>query len=462
MELLHYPKYKKYDAHWLGDIPSHWGYLPNRALFLEVKMQGYIDEPLLSVTITRGIIRQADLLASSSKKDSSNLDKSKYKLVCVNDFAYNKMRAWQGAIGLSQYQGIVSPAYIVFRSRYNNNLKYFHYLFRTLNFQKEAERLSYGITSDMWSLRFEHFKLIYSCIPPLEEQNKIVSFIEWKNFQINKFIRNKQRLIDLFYEQKQIMINQAVTYGLLNIKLSKVNDERVAVIPKNWKVKRLKYLVQDINAQTDKKLPNEIYIALEHVESWSGRILPPNGEVIFESKVKRFNPDDVLFGKLRPYLAKVTRPQVPGVCVGEFLVLRNKTQEVLSEFIELKLRSKQIINNVNGSTFGAKMPRADWTFIGNIRFTYPSITDQEKIIAFVKEQSIELDKAICRAKCEIDLIREYQARLISDVATGKVDIRNIIVQKIPEEDVNEINGDIDEQVNEFEVEEYIDETDRHQ
>src|SRR5690606_14783482 len=126
-----YPEYKESGVSWLGKIPAHWDCLPHRAVFSEVKDQGHIDEPLLSVTIAKGIIPQSKLLANSSKKDSSNLDKSKYKLVCPDDIVYNKMRAWQGAIGVSRYRGIVSPAYIVVRLRRAGNPNYFHYLLRT-------------------------------------------------------------------------------------------------------------------------------------------------------------------------------------------------------------------------------------------------------------------------------------------------------------------------------------------
>src|SRR5271166_2811773 len=133
---------------WLGTVPSHWQVLPHRSLFNEVKNQGHREEPLLSVTISRGVIRQADLIASTSKKDSSNLDKSKYKLVEPGDLVYNKMRAWQGAIGMSTDRGLVSPAYIVLRLRNGGLPRYFHYLFRTPLFATEAERWSYGITSD--------------------------------------------------------------------------------------------------------------------------------------------------------------------------------------------------------------------------------------------------------------------------------------------------------------------------
>ena len=209
-----YPTMKPSGVEWLGDVPGHWAALPYRALFAEVKERGHPDEEMLSVTITKGVIPQRALLADSSKKDSSNLDRSAYKLVLPGDIAYNKMRAWQGAVGVSAYQGIVSPAYVVERPRDGTSSRYLHYLLRTSAFAKEAERWSYGITSDMWSLRPEHFKMIYGCLPPLDEQAAIVRYLDHVDRQVNRYIRSKQRLIELLEEEKQAVIHHAVTRGL--------------------------------------------------------------------------------------------------------------------------------------------------------------------------------------------------------------------------------------------------------
>ena len=153
-------------------------------------------------------------LADSSKKDSSRLDKSAYKLVRPGDIAYNKMRAWQGAIGVSDYQGIISPAYVVQRPREDADSRYLHYLLRTPAFATEAERWSYGITSDMWSLRPEHFRMIYGCLPPPEEQAGIVRFLDHADRRIRRYIAAKKKLIALLNEQKQAIIHHAVTRGL--------------------------------------------------------------------------------------------------------------------------------------------------------------------------------------------------------------------------------------------------------
>lgn len=193
-DLKPYPEYKDSGLPWLGKVPGHWAVFPNRALFVEVNDRGHSDEEMLSVTITKGIIRQTALLSDSSKKDSSRKDKSAYKLVQPRNIAYNKMRAWQGAIGASEFRGIISPAYIVMRLRNEQNLPgYFHHLFRTPHFAKEAEQWSYGITSDMWSLRPEHFKMIYTPEPPPEEQVAIVRFLDWANGRLEKAIRAKKK-----------------------------------------------------------------------------------------------------------------------------------------------------------------------------------------------------------------------------------------------------------------------------
>ena len=137
-------------------------------------------------------------------------------------------------------------------------------------------------------------------------------------------------------------------------------------VPEHWKVRRLEADVENVVNQTSDRSTGESYVALEHVESWTGRIREAGADVSFDSEVKRFRAGDVLFGKLRPYLAKVARPDRSGVCVGEFLVLRPRGREPDTGYLEQFLRSKPVIDVINASTFGARMPRADWSFIGNI------------------------------------------------------------------------------------------------
>ncbi|ABW66087.1 restriction endonuclease subunit S [Desulfosudis oleivorans] len=193
--------------------------------------------------------------------------------------------------------------------------------------------------------------------------------------------------------------------------------EWIGEVPEQWEVKRLKFLAKNVNEQTNTKKQDEIYIALENVESWTGRISPQDNEITFESQAKCFCSNDILFGKLRPYLAKVARPNKSGVCVGEFLVLRVLDNEVLPEFLEQKLRSQWFIELVNSSTFGAKMPRADWTFISNVKLTYPSPKEQNHIASYLDHKTRLIDTLIEKKQKLVELLQEQRTALISHAVT---------------------------------------------
>lgn len=136
-------------------------------------------------------------------------------------------------------------------------------------------------------------------------------------------------------------------------------------VPAYWAVRRLKTHVDNINDQTSGPREGDICLALEHVETRTGQYRDAGSDVSFDSRGKRFRPDEVLFCNLRSYLAKVTRPNRAGVCVGEFLVQRPSDDALTPYYLEHLLRSKPVSDTVDVSTCGAKMPRADWRFIGS-------------------------------------------------------------------------------------------------
>ena len=262
-------------------------------------------------------------------------------------------------------------------------------------------------------------------VPPVDEQQLIVRFLDWHGGQTAKLIRAKKKIIALLNEQKQTIIHRAVTRGLdPNVKLRPSGVPWLGDVPEGWEVKRLKTFVQNKIEQKTLRSEGEIYVALEHIESWSGRLLHRDFDSQFDSQVKAFVAGDILFGKLRPYLAKVTRLDIGGVCVGELLVLRASELVIDRAFLECRIRTSDFIELVNSSTFGAKMPRADWDFIGNVRIAFPrSLDEQRAIFSFVHDATRELTSAAARLSDEIALIQEFRTRLIADVVTGKLDVR---------------------------------------
>jgi len=438
VKLRPYPEYKDSGVPWLGEVPVHWEIKKLRHVLVRVSERNRPDLPLLSVVREKGVIQRD----TENRDENHNFipdDLSNYKVVRSGRFAMNKMKAWQGSYGISSFDGIVSPAYFVFKVQGVEG-HFFHTAIRSRNYIPFFTQASDGVRIGQWDLSEARMKEIPFFIPSPYEQTQITRFLDWKTARIDRFIRAKHELIERLKEQKQALINQAVT-GAIDVRTGKPYPEYkdsgvpwLGKVPAGWNIKRLKFLCRNVNQQTSEKAPDEAYIALENVESWTGRITFPDGEITFDSLVKKFKTGDILFGKLRPYLAKVTRPSMSGVCVGEFLVLRVMSDDLLGEFLEYKLRSNQIINLVNSSTYGAKMPRADWTFIGNIRFSYPSRKEQEAIVSFIQHISKSIDTAITRTQREIELIQEYRTRLIADVVTGKLDVRDV---EVPEVDASE-------------------------
>lgn len=149
--------------------------MPNRALFMERDVRGCNEEELLSVSLAHGVTRQSD---GGDRRDTSSQDKTNYRLVEPGDLVYNKMRMWQGAVGVSRYHGIVSPAYVVLKPRLALNPTYYYYLYKTRDYMDEFNRFSYGLCDDMNSLRYADFRQIYSLYPPPDEQNSIVAFLD--------------------------------------------------------------------------------------------------------------------------------------------------------------------------------------------------------------------------------------------------------------------------------------------
>lgn len=193
-------------------------------------------------------------------------------------------------------------------------------------------------------------------------------------------------------------------------------------VPAHWEVRRLKTAVDHINGQTSTRNGEDLYIALEHVESWTGRLLVPSGEAQFDSQVKRFRAGDVLFGRLRPYLAKVVRPKQSGVCVGEFFVLRARPV-VEAYYLEVVLRSAAAIDFVNSSTYGAKMPRADWAFVGAMLFPLPPLPEQSAIVRFLNYMDLRIRRYIRAKQKLVKLLEEYRQALIHRAVTGQIDVR---------------------------------------
>ena len=439
-DLKQYSGYKESGHAWLGRVPIHWMVLPNRAVFSEVKDRNRPDEQMLSVTITRGIVPQKALLANSSKKDSSRQDKSAYKLVEPNDIAYNKMRAWQGAIGVSELRGIISPAYVVQRLRTDAHVpRYFHHLYRTTGFAKEAERWSYGITSDMWSLRPEHFKLIYTAVPPPDEQAAIVRFLDWANGRLERAIKAKRKVIALLNEQKQAIIHRAVTRGLdPSVPLKPSGIPWLGDIPEHWEVRRVKQSTRILRGKFSHRPRNDAAL-------YDGRYpFIQTGAVAQASKFittysQTLNDKGLAVSKLFPAgtLVMTIAANIGDVavltfdaCFPDSIVGFVPVAEAGRDYLYMVFlcMRPELLREAPVNTQG----NLNVERIGSMGIPFPSRREQELIVSRVESETSAFDSGVSRLEREIELLREYRTRVVADVVTGKLDVREVAT-KIPDE-----------------------------
>lgn len=425
-----YAAYKDSGQGWLGRVPKHWDVLPNRAVFDEVKDRSHASEQMLSVTITRGIVPQLSLLADSSKKDSSNTNKSAYKLVTPGDIAYNKMRAWQGALGTSRLRGIVSPAYVVLRPRTPANPWFFHHLYRTPGFAKEAERWSYGITSDMWSLRPEHFKVIGTVLPPLDEQAAIVRFLDHANRKIDSFIRTKRKLIALLNEQKQAIIHRAVTRGLdPDVPLKPSGIDWAGSIPCSWETRRIKQVARILRGKFSHRPRNDssLYDGLYPFVQ-TGSIA--RAQKFVTSYSQTLNEKGLAVSKLFPRgtLCMTIAANIGDVAILDFdacfpdsIVGFSPSERIERDYLYLafKCMKQELLRDAPVNTQG----NLNVERLGKALIPLPGIDEQRAIIRQVEIDALPSSSAIQRVEREIALMHEYRTRLTADIVTGKLDVR---------------------------------------
>ncbi|WLG51105.1 restriction endonuclease subunit S [Pseudomonas sp. FP1742] len=198
-------------SEWIGEIPTHWGIMANRALFRERVEPGKEELPLLSVSIHSGVSDEEMSEDENIRGRVKIEDKTKYIRVRPGDIAFNMMRAWQGAIGAVRVEGMVSPAYTIAVPCSRLDARFFEYQYRTPGFIQQMDRYSKGITDFRKRLYWDGFKQLITLVPPVEEQRAIVEFIEQAMLKQEAAVALLEQQITKLKEYKSTVINSAVT-----------------------------------------------------------------------------------------------------------------------------------------------------------------------------------------------------------------------------------------------------------
>jgi type I restriction enzyme S subunit len=430
-DLKPYPVYKNFGLPWLGDVPAHWEIRRNGGLFQQRNDPGDTELPILEVSLRTGV-RVRDF--ARSKRKQVMTDRSKYKRAGRGDLVYNMMRMWQGAAGIAPERGLVSPAYVVCRAMPGINSGYFSRLFKTDDYLAEIDAASRGIVKDRNRLYWDQFKQICSPLPPASEQAAITRFLSWATNRLDRAIGAKRRIIALLQEQKQAIIHRAVTRGLdPSVPLKDSGIPWLGEIPDHWEVLALKRVLSrlvDCEHKTAPFVRQSDYRVVRTTAvrngllRWSGTYC--TSAKTFTEWTQRAVPEagDVIFTREAPAGEACIIPEGAKVCLGQRTVLMKPQREIYdSQFLVHMIYTGPPRHLIELTCQGSTVSHFNMDDIGWMKVLAPPLSEQIEIVAKVTELTEAPSLAIEKTEREIDLLREYRTRLIDDVVTGKVDVR---------------------------------------
>lgn len=433
-----YPEYKDSGVHWIGEIPVNWDSVAVGRLFSRIKRTDHCEKELLSVYRDYGVIPK------SSRDDNNNKpseDLSPYQLVQPNDLVMNKMKAWQGSIAISEYEGIVSPAYFVYKP--NAELfdkahpKYVHYLLRNPMYVTQYLSRSKGIRVNQWDLDPDEFKRIELLLPDKDEQLKIVDFLDHETAKIDTLIDKQQELIKLLKEKRQAVISHAVTKGLNpDAPMEDSGVEWLGEVPMHWIVRRLKHtskLQSGIPKGKDLAGKHTIEVPMLRVANVQDGYLK-----LDEVHTIKIEPDELSRYQLRKGDVlmneggdndKLGRGAVWNAeidpCIHQNHVFAIRPEGIEPEWLDAITRAayakfyfyrvaKQSTNLASISS----------TNIKETPLLVPPQSERTEILLFLEKQLAKYDAIESKSEEQILLLKERRTSLISAAVTGKIDVRS--------------------------------------
>ena len=443
-ELKPYQAYKDSGVSWLGDIPAHWSATRNK-LILEERNDRSEDgsEELLTVSQHTGVTRRREKFSSEGELLTRATSLVGYKRVESGNLVMNIMLAWNGSLGVSPTEGIVSPAYCVFRIANSLHPRFLHYLLRTGLFTGIFKTVSTGVVDSRLRLYPDKFLSLPSLLPPFSEQASIGRFLDYTCLRIQRYIRAKKKLIALLNEKKQVNINRAVTRGFdPTVRLKPSGVEWLGEVPEHWTVSRLKFealeIVDCLHAtphytddgehpaiRTADIEPGRVRIGTarrvnrEQYDLWTSRLAPKAGDILYSREGERFG------------LAALVPPGV-SLCISQRMMVFRIRPTQDSSFIMWQLNSGHVYAQAAADVIGATSPHVNVERIKNFWIILPPLQEQKLIADRVAAECRALQLAIGRIESELELVHEYRTRLIADVVTGKLDVREAAA-RLPEE-----------------------------
>lgn len=430
-----YNEYKDCGIQWLGEIPKHWKCVRVKALFHNIREKNnpIQTEERLSLSIDKGVTLYSE---KTTNLDRFKEDCSQYLLAHKDDIVLNSMNMIVGAVGKSQYFGCVSPAYYVIRLRdTSNQIDYYSQL---LNIQKirdvyrimgkgimAIDRGDGKVNTCRLKVPYDSFGSIKIPVPPISEQSSIVTFLENKCALIDKAVYNKQKQIELLAEMKERIITDAVIRGLNpDVKMKETNIAWLPEIPQHWEIKPIKAILREYNEKTETG-DGELLSLSQYTGVSRKRDAGKTGMFEAESTIgyKKVHPGQFVMNIMLAWNGSYAVSELEGIispayCVFDFISNDNRMYYNYLWRLGVyqgafKTESRGIIDSRLRLYPNKFLP---------FPTICPPLEEQNSIVDYINEKVEKIDNLTSKLLQEIESIKEYKQRLISDVVTGQIKV----------------------------------------
>lgn len=445
-----YADYTSVPTAWLTELPSHWDCKKIGSLFSERKTK-VSDKDFQPLSVAKiGVVPQLETAVKTDAGDNR-------KLVRAGDFVINSRSDRKGSCGVSELDGSVSLINIVLTPRSQWNAKYVHYLMRSQPFSEEYYRYGRGIVSDLWTTRFSEMKNILLPIPSRSEQDQIVRFLDWKVSMINRLINTKRKEIKAVDAMKRSMVSSAVTRGLnpgTPMKFSGV--KWLGDIPEHWETIKLRQLLHPVSIKNHPELPLLSVVREQGVIVRDVTDKEANHNYIPEdlSGYKMVKKGQFAMNKMKAWQGSYGISDYTGIVSPAYFIFDVSFDNL--EYFHYAIRSKVYVNFFAQASDGIRVGQWDLQMdkMKEIPFIVPPADEQVAIVEYIKQTLPRYDVAIEKLTAEVETLEEYKAKLIADVVTGKIDVRDIEIpdyEFVDEDD--DSDSDSEEDVEETEEQE---------
>lgn len=428
-----YDSYKNSNIEWIGEIPSHWKVVKSKQGFIRNKGKAFQENPVILSLTSKGIVIR-DISKNDGQIAGSYFD---YNLVSPGDLLLNPMDLVTNAFAfVSELTGVISPAYFNLKSREGFVSDYYKFYFQLQYWNSSFFHHGKGVSIEhRWTLNEETFKNFPIPVPPISEQRAIAKYLDQKTSEIDELIVTKKRLLELYKEEKNVIINNAITHGIISsLEMKDSGSEWLGEIPSHWELTRLRYLgsfQNGINIGADSFGKGTPFVSYSDV--YKNRVIPTEvqGLVAASEKDKEnysVMEGDVFFTRTSETveeigIASTCLKTIPDAVFAGFLIRFRPSTEKLSKkfskfYFRAQIHRRFFVKEMNIVTRAS----LSQDLLKKMPVLLPPIEEQEAIVRYIEAECACIDSKVDKTKRVIKMLTEYRTALISEVVTGKLKV----------------------------------------